>query len=481
MSEFHGVRKEEQKTSLSTPVTAASGIPFVVGTAPVHKVGGAVNRPVLAYSYAEAVAALGYSDDWERYTLCEMMHSHFNLYGMAPVIFVNVLDPAKQKTDIAAADLPVVSKQIKLPAEAIKSSVIVKPTTGGGSAYVADKDYFISYDNKNLIIEILKGEGANIPEATTELNVAYTVVKPETITDTDIIGGFDPVTYQKKGLELLDQVFPLYGLVPDLILAPGYSHIPEVSAVMSAKAGAINGIFTGKALIDADATTVKYYTEVPAWKSANNVSNPNHILFWPKGKLGKQEYHLSVQAAGLLAQVDARNGGTPNESPSNKNLSITELVAGGEEVILDLTTANFLNASGVVTANNFRGWKLWGNYTACYPSNNDVKDYSIPVSRMFDYIGNTVILTTWSRVDDPMNKRLISSIADSLNIWMNGLAASGKLLGGRVEFREDENPTTDLMAGKIKYHIYICPPGAAQDISFIIEYDASYLSELFGA
>ena len=87
---FHGVSTRQNDTSISTPVTADSGIAFVVGAAPGHTVGGAPNDPIMCQSYAEAVAALGYSDDWEKYPICEAIYSQFKLYGVAPVVFVNV-------------------------------------------------------------------------------------------------------------------------------------------------------------------------------------------------------------------------------------------------------------------------------------------------------------------------------------------------------------------------------------------------------
>ena len=78
-----------------------------------------------------------------------------------------------------------------------------------------------------------------------------------------------------------------------------------------------------------------------------------------------------------------------------------------------------------------------------------------------------------------MNKRLIETIVDSANIWLNGLTARGALLGGRVEFLEAENPTTDLLDGKIRFHVYIAPPPPAREIDFIQEYDPAYMSTLF--
>jgi len=45
-----------------------------------------------------------------------------------------------------------------------------------------------------------------------------------------------------------------------------------------------------------------------------------------------------------------------------------------------------------------------------------------------------------------------------------------------VEIFDDENPDTDLMAGIIRFHLFITPPNPAQEIDFILEYDASYVS-----
>lgn len=68
---------------------------------------------------------------------------------------------------------------------------------------------------------------------------------------------------------------------------------------------------------------------------------------------------------------------------------------------------------------------------------------------------------------------------DSINIWLNGLTASGYILGGRVEFLEEENPSTSIMDGNIKFHLYLTPPSPAREIDFVLEYDVEYLKALF--
>ena len=286
-------------------------------------------------------------------------------------------------------------------------------------------------------------------------------------------------------MESIELCLTTLGIVPDLICAPGHSQASTVAAVMATKAGGINGMFRAKALIDIDSGSggATSYTAAISGKGAGNFVDVDEVVCWPMLKLGNYKFHMSTQLAGLIAQVDAGNGGCPYESPSNKNFQCDAMVLeDGTEVNLTLAQANILNDNGIVTALNFMGgWCAWGNYTACYPSNTDVKDYFIPVSRMFGWVGNTLIQTFWSKLDKPMNRRLIDTIMDTANIWLNGLVGSGYLLGARAEMGDSENPLTDLMAGIIKIHIYMTPPSPAQEIDFILEYDTSYVTSALQA
>ena len=291
----------------------------------------------------------------------------------------------------------------------------------------------------------------------------------------------DVSTGAYTGLETLNQVFPLYGLVPGLILAPGWSHKPEVASVMVAKAGNINSHFQAMVIADAPADTIKKYTDVPTWKNNYNYTDTQEVVCWPMVRNGDDIFHMSVHILGVIAQTDSDNGDIPYVSPSNKSMQITgTCLDDGTEVVLGPDEANYLNGQGVVTALNFiGGWKAWGNRTACYPSNTDPKDAFISIRRMFNWHAQTFIQTYWAKVDQPINKRLIQTVIDSENIRLNGLVAQGVLLGARVEFREDENPTTNLLDGIIKFHTYFTPPTPARVIENVIEYDPSYFQTLF--
>ena len=345
---FHGVSTRQVDTSVSTPVTADSGIAFVVGAAPAHTVGGSVNDPIMCQSYAEAVAAMGYSDNWGNYPICEAIYAQFKLYGVSPVVFVNILDPAKHKKSVSEQNYAVTDGKVLLPLEALKDTVKV-------TDYTAGEDFDLFYEGENLILEVI--EGGSIPERTGELTIAFDAVDPSKIAEKDIIGGFEVSTKKYSGLELIDKVFPKYGIVCDMILAPGWSHKSTVAAAMRAKAETINGVFHGaKALIDIDTTEVTHYADAPAWKKTQNINDKAEILCWPLFGLGDYVFHASVHTAARMTATDSDNGGCPAESPSNKSLQIDRAcLADGTTVLLDLNQANYLNSNGIVTALNFIG------------------------------------------------------------------------------------------------------------------------------
>lgn len=480
MTYRHGVYVSDNPTSIVPPVRTSAGLPVVFGTAPVNRATNPApaNKPVLCYSYKEAIEAFGYSADWEKYTLCEFIYSHFVLYNVAPVVLVNVLDTADHQTEVPTETVALTSGEGKLAEEGVLlDTVVLKQDT---TTYIEGTDYSLAFDEDGyVVVSAINGGGMTGASVT----ASYTKLNPAAVTAADVIGGIDVNTGGKEGLELISEVFPRFRLVPGQILAPGWSDNPTVAAVMKAKASNINGHFKAISLDDVPTGTVTKYSDVASWKNTNNYTSPTETVCWPLVKIGDKVFHLSTQLAGVICKTDSDCEDIPYASPSNKSLQANGAVlADGTEVILGPEEAAYLNGQGVVTALNFiGGWKAWGNRTGCYPTVTDPKDTFIPIRRMFNWIGNTLVLTFWSKIDNPANRRLIDTVVDSADIWLNGLAARGFILGGRVEFQHDENPVTDLMDGILRFHVYVTPPSPAREIDFVIEYDPQYLTGLFAA
>ena len=487
----HGVITSESPTSLTPPVEVLSAVPFVVGIAPVNTLKEyTVNKPIMCYSYAEAVANFGFEAAVQegniskfRYNLSEFIYSNFNFYNITPIVLVNVLDPTKHKKTAQTVSVtfdPKTGQATITEKGIIASSIVITKETADGN-YEADTDYVITYDDDGqCILNALKDDSSFKVTTDVALTITAEVIDPTAVTADDIIGGIG-VDGNKKGLELLSEVYPRFGIIPTLVLSPWYSQDPEVAAVMAAKTLKINTVFNAMAIADIDCETCTKYSEVSAWKNDNGYNDANLVACWPRLEMSGTIYAMSTHLTSLIGKVDGDNKGVPYVSPSNKAFSMTGLALDdGTEVVLGLEEANYLNGQGIVTALNFSGgWKCWGNRTTIYPGVTDPKDAFIPVKRMFFYISNTLIVSHWSKIDNATNKRLIDSVMDSAQVWLNSFVATQQLLGARIEFRQEDNPTTALMDGKVAFKLYITPPSPAEQISFDLEIDTAYYETLF--
>jgi phage tail sheath protein FI len=486
----HGVSWADVPTSVIAPVQADVGLNVVFGSAPLHlnKNGkNFVNKPRIYSRYEDAVAELGFSSDWDTYDICEHMDAVFVEFGVYPVVYVAVNDPDTGATVNPPATFPLVAGQVDTHLELIAWTVVVKDAAGTIS-YVEGADYVLSLSANNTWI-ITRLAGGDIPLPTSTVTVEGKLPSATPITATDIIGGIDN-NGVRTGLEVLEDVFQATGKVPGVIICPKFSKDPTVAAVMEAKAENINGCFVAIALIDVDTTSVKTAQDVNQWKTDNNITFPRQQCLFGrpalKGATVTKVFNFASQQGPLLQWTDAyRGNGLPYHSPSNKPLRMNALLVDNgdgtfDELPMHLLDANMLNGQGVITALNWiGGWRSWGNRTAAYPANSDVKDIFISVRRMFDYIGNTTVLTIWQKVDEPGNRRLIDAVVNSLQLWLDGLSNTEALLGARIEFRQDENPTTELLNGHYVFHIYIAVPTPAEWIDFRIEYWLPYVASLF--
>ena len=157
MAFFHGVKTSEVPTSLLAPIEVDSAITLAVGTAPIHlaKNPAKANEPVLCYKLAEYVEKFGNSDDFGSYTLSEVASSQFQLFRVAPTIFINVLDPEKhfnERSENFAASL-------KNPLEIDSPMMLdtLKITSSGTEALTLTEstDYEVVTDGTDTTINIL--------------------------------------------------------------------------------------------------------------------------------------------------------------------------------------------------------------------------------------------------------------------------------------------------------------------------------------
>ena len=354
MAYQHGITVLEQATSLTAPIKGDSAIQVVFGTAPINLAEdpySATNVPIIAYSYAEAVKQLGFSYDFKKYTLCQSIYASFQLYAVAPVIFVNVLDPKKHKKQNAASTVPVENMQATVQVDGILADTVsVKKDTESGTALKVNADYVTEFDSNGYLVITLTATGAG--KDAKSLSVTSTSIDPTAVTAADVVGGYNASTGAETGMELVRQVYPKFGVTPGLLLAPGWSHDPDVGLVLAAKCVEINGVFKCECIVDIDSTTekgAKVYTEVKAKKEGAGVSSEHAYPLWPCFRVGSYILWASAVTAARTAYLDAANDNVPYLSPSNKTISITgTCLADGTEVdssVLVMSSAGTNGAS----------------------------------------------------------------------------------------------------------------------------------------
>ncbi len=480
----HGVEVLENPTSLAAPVPGTAAFQVVIGISPVNLAEDpyhATNVPKLAYTLADASLAVGYSQNLKDYNLNQSINVTFTKFAVAPIALINVLDPSRHKEAIPKTEYEVNAMQAVVNTEGILLDTLV--VENGETALEAEKDYITGFDSEGYAVVTLLEDGAGTGAGS--LNISGYRIDPSKVTKTDIIGGYDAVTGRESGLELIRQIYPLFGMVPGIITAPGYSADPAVASVMAAKCLKINGVFNCECIADLDCTPegAVRYTDVKTVKERSGLMSRHMAVVWPKVRIGEEVYYYSAVFSAMTAYTDAGNDDVPNLSPGNKLLPVTGLCLddeGDTEIVVDQEQGNTINSFGVITAINMAGFRSWGNNTAAYPQTTDPKDRWFCCRRFFSWWGNSFILKYFERVDDPANTRLIETICNEENIRGNSYVASGKCAGARITFVKDENPTENILNGRIKFRQYLAPYPPAEHILNVLEFDPTMLEAATG-
>ena len=484
-----GIFISEEATPIAPPVRVNAAMPVAFVTAPVHLSEdpyAVTNKPELLFTYADSVRKFGFSmrpGVWDNYTAPQMIFSQFALYAVAPLVLVNVLDPTIHNERVTGEKLTLDGYSGVLEVD----GVLIDTVRIQG--YEEDTHYALSFNpNGFVVVNAYEGISGGIAQ-NEQLTLSFTKLAPEKVDIYDVIGGYDMANDKNLGLEIVEDIFSDFRLIPGQLLAPGFSSDPVVAAVMETKGGNINGHFRCITLCDmptlienrAGELVRHRFTDVPAWKNRNNFTSTRQINCWPMLRLGNQKYYYSTQMAGRIGRTDFENRHVPYRSPSNQRLEINGICdARGDEIKLNINQANFLAGQGITSAINWtQGWVSWGGRTGAFPGTTDPKDVQISIRRMFDWVGNTIVLTYWSKVDAPLTRRRVETILDSVGIWFNSLASQEFIFGGRIELLPSDNPKTDLLDGFIRFRIHIAPPPPMEAAEFIMQYDPDYLQTLF--
>ncbi len=212
--------------SAAKSVTSTGTIAVYVGTAPVNLVKGyadkgIVNTPVKLSNYLHAQKTVGYSTDWDKFTICEAIGAHFDnkLGNVGPIYVINVLDPAvHRKESTTSKTLNFVNGK----AEFISDTVILDTIAIANKTQ--DEDFTVDYNFTTKKVLITSTE-----ETPLSGNVTVTFYEVDTslINEDTIIGGKTAAGIY-SGIGALPLIYDKLGLIPNLLSALKYNENKKV-------------------------------------------------------------------------------------------------------------------------------------------------------------------------------------------------------------------------------------------------------------
>jgi hypothetical protein len=461
----HGISIIENPTPGTAIRPTEAVVPFVVGVAPIQHLAvadrvGKTNRPIVIRSLPEFYTKFGIHPFVDEptmnqdraqienlYSLTAFAKVYFGQYGASPVVFVNTFE--------------------------CDAAIVPNDFIGQDWDFVAEEAWWMTNVQDPLFIT-----GSPI----------------------DTLVGTDDGNGNRTGLQLISEVYPLTGLVPNAVSLLGNWNNASVSAedlvlVALPRIKDINGVGGFKAVLFADygdmigSDTVKYYpyfdANTPSLLDAGTIINAKtpfsdpHLVICGDGLIDDAQLvpeRLSVHLLGIMANLAADNGDVPYISPSNKTLRSTKTPTK----VHTEQEWELLNGAGIVTFHRLATrFVPWGNTTSAYPEILDLKDRFIANRFFANWLENTIYVLLLPFVDQPINRNLVETVITRLDLMLSGLRAGEALLGANVSFLPEDNPAVDLQQGIIRLRIDYLSPPPAENIQVSFTVNLTYFNALF--
>lgn len=289
----------------------------------------------------------------------------------------------------------------------------------------------------------------------------------------------------RTGLKLFETALTTVGFEAMIYIAPRYSALPTVKQALitlSDKTEAMAYIDSpdGYTFNDAIASRTEK-GEFSTLTEGQKLLFPHFLIANPKSTDDTDKYTnvpMSPYMAGLRAKIDVEEGW--HLSSSNHR------VAGVESVDVPLTfslsdqtsEANLLNAAGITTAVNLNGWVEWGNYSAGFPANPNTDAFEC-VRRTRAVMKRAVQQACIPFIDKfPIIKANVDAIRNTVNQYLNGLVAAGKIVAGKCFYRGQNNPLNEMTQGHLTFDIEFTPAIPMQRLTFTYKIDLTALSKI---
>lgn len=291
----------------------------------------------------------------------------------------------------------------------------------------------------------------------------------EAATITNIIGGVDPVTGEKSGIEAILDVQAVTGKRPRLLHVPGYLSNQSVLTKLLPIATRLRCKVFG----ECPGTT---YEEAVAYRQL--WGDKRLELFWPRMK---NAHGRLVPMSSFMLGLEIQKDQDPNDgySASISNRKVNGTL--GTEIPIDYVDgdtncmAHLLNENQITTVILDDGYRSWGNLSC----SDDPKWQFNSHVRVNDMILDMITSSLkWAR-DRKILATFVEDVTDSIQNGLNAEVRAGHLYGGGAWADPDLNPPESIIAGNFYVDYDFTPPGIAQNITVTSHFVNDYADVIF--
>jgi phage tail sheath protein FI len=468
---LHGIETTEVERGPRPVRVVKSAVIALVGTAPV----GPVNELTLCLNDTHAAQ---FGTHQSGFSIPEALQGIYD-FGAGTVLVVNVLDPDIHSAKVADQPQQFADNDLLQLAHGALQTLQIK-SADGTVTHGQGIDYII-----NMLTGQVRRLTTGSIAAYAQIKADYTYTDPSKVTPADIIGGIT-LAGRRTGLKAFQDSYNQLGFFPKIFIAPGFSTLKAVTVDLATSAGQVGGVAYVDAPIGATVQQV-LAGRGPSGAINFNTSSDRVRLCYPHVKVydavnGERLQPLSIRAAGLRAKVDHDHGYWWSSS-NQPLLGVIGLERPLTARIDDATSeVNLLNENGITTVfNSFgTGLRLWGNRTAAWPTVTHMRNFE-NVRRTKDVVDESIRYSSLQFVDQPITTSLITSLTESVNLFLRKLIGDGALLGGECWYDPARNPQTELEQGHALFNYKLTVPLPFERGTFETEITGQYLVNLGAA
>lgn len=369
---------------------------------------------------------------------------------------------------LAAGDTSVIALVGTAPQGAVGTVKLITSADAATAEYGADisgftipstlEKIFSEVSAKVLVVNVLAAEKAAAllePDGKMTRDEAGTVVT--NIYKSTLPEAVDYTAELLAGLDLLLAADDTLGVKPNIIIAPGYSQIETVMTRMLTVADKLDGF----AVIDMAAGDVQ---EALTARSSGvyNITSQAAVLCYPQ-VLRHNAHEGIIDTLGLSvfwAVAKAIRDGSDGYwlSPSNSELiGVSGLTTPISSSLTDeAADTNLLNGQGIVTV--FRksgmGTRIWGNWTAAYPSQKTT-DCMIAPRAVRMAIREALVNASLNYMDRAATGITVDMITGDVDAFLRNLIGQGAIVSGACVWDEAKNPTSEIAQGKLTFTLSV--------------------------